>query len=171
MTAILFAFLLSQSQPAAPPACTAPEHRQFDFWVGDWVVRDPKGQQVGTNRIERIENGCGLEEHWTGAGGSGTGRSLNAYRRQTGQWHQTWIGSNGGIILLDGKFADGKMVLEGKGLRPNGSPVFNRITWSQLEGGIVRQVWEQSTDEGKTWTISFDGRYSHRKKAAGAGGR
>ena len=34
----------------------------------------------------------------------------------------------------------------------------NRITWSRLEGGRVRQVWEQTAD-GKTWTVVFDGIY------------
>ena len=24
-------------QPARPPACTSAEHRQFDFWIGNWV--------------------------------------------------------------------------------------------------------------------------------------
>ena len=30
-----------------PPACAAAEHRQFDFWIGDWEVRDPQGTEWG----------------------------------------------------------------------------------------------------------------------------
>ena len=47
-----------------PPTCDAPEHRQFDFWVGEWEVRDPSGQVVGTNAISRSYDGCLLVERW-----------------------------------------------------------------------------------------------------------
>ena len=51
-------------------ACTTPEYRQFDFWVGDWDVFGPAGARTGTNRVDRLLNGCVLQEHWVGAGGS-----------------------------------------------------------------------------------------------------
>jgi hypothetical protein len=169
MVSAILLFLLAQTQPAPPrPACTAPEHRQFDFWVGEWDVRNPAGQQLGVNRIERVEGGCGLQENWASSRGAYTGRSINAYRPETRQWHQTWLGNDGGLLLLDGKYADGKMVLEGKSVGADGKPLLNRITWSKLDGGGVRQLWEQSADEGKTWSTAFDGLYSHhQKKGAG----
>ena len=34
-----------------------------------------------------------------------------------------------------------------------------RITWSKNADATVRQVWESSTDGGKTWTVAFDGKY------------
>jgi hypothetical protein len=37
----------------------------------------------------------------------------------------------------------------------------NRITWTPHPDGSVRQLWEQSTDEGKTWQVAFDGLYRH----------
>lgn len=37
--------------------CTAPEHSQFDFWVGEWSVTDGEGKVVGTNTIEKILDG------------------------------------------------------------------------------------------------------------------
>jgi hypothetical protein len=42
---------------------------------------------------------------------------------------------------------------------PGGKKALQRITWSQLPGGKVRQFWESSTDGGKTWTVAFDGTY------------
>jgi hypothetical protein len=36
----------------------------------------------------------------------------------------------------------------------------NRVTWSTLDDGRVRQHWENSTDQGETWTTSFDGYYA-----------
>ena len=65
---------------SAPPATCAEGGRyaDFDFWVGEWDVFIPNGRQAGTNRIEKVEQGCLLVEHWTGAGGS-TGTSVNFY--------------------------------------------------------------------------------------------
>ena len=52
-------------------ACNEPERRQFDFWLGAWQVDGAQGP-AGHNRIESIEDGCALLEHWRGAtGGSG----------------------------------------------------------------------------------------------------
>ena len=73
--------------------CTAPEHRQFDFWIGEWeVFAGPQGDRpVGSNRIERSENGCWLVEHWRGASGN-HGTSTNAWDAQYSVWRQFWIG-------------------------------------------------------------------------------
>jgi hypothetical protein len=150
--------LLAQAPPRQP--CSAPEYRQFDFWVGDWVVHNPKGQQVGTNRIEKVEGGCGLQENWTASNGT-TGRSINAYHPALGKWAQAWVGG-GSTLLLEGGYAGDKMVLSGVSIGPSGARMRDRVTWSRLTGGKVRQVWEQSADEGKTWTVVFDGTYSPR---------
>lgn len=144
---------------AQTAACSAPEYRQFDFWIGEWEVRDTAGQIAGTNRIERIEGGCGLQETWRGAKGM-TGRSINGYWPQTGKWHQTWLGNDGTLLRLDGRYRDEKMVLEGDISRRAGGVIRNRITWFRLATGKVRQLWEQSMDGGATWAVTFDGTYS-----------
>jgi hypothetical protein len=151
--------LAAQAQPAPPPTCSAPEYRQFDFWVGDWVVHGPKGGQAGTNRIEKVENGCAIQENWTAANG-GTGRSLNVYEPVSKNWIQVWAGG-GMVLLLRGGYDGEKMVMEGKSRGPSGE-VRDRITWSRLSGGKLRQFWEQSADNGKTWTVAFDGTYSKK---------
>ncbi|HEY8232894.1 MAG TPA: hypothetical protein VIJ10_09535, partial [Vicinamibacteria bacterium] len=86
--------------PPAPQNCTAPEHRQFDFWIGDWEVT-VGGQPAGTNRIAEDLKGCVLVEQWTAKGG-GRGSSLNFYDRRTRAWHQTWIDEQGGALRLEG---------------------------------------------------------------------
>lgn len=148
------------SPPPAPPTCDTPEHRQFDFWIGEWTVRGAQGTVVGTSRIESILAGCAIAEHWTSSGAS-RGTSLNFHDRATGKWTQVWVDNAGRPLHLVGAFLDGKMVLEGTTPAPAGAtPVRNRITWTPLDAGDVRQLWEISTDGGATWTASFDGRYS-----------
>src|SRR5262245_41018266 len=81
------------AKPATPP-CSTPEHRQFDFWVGDWNVKDPQGAQAGTNLITREFDGCVIQEHWVGSRGM-RGSSFNIYSPATKTWHQSWVDSNG----------------------------------------------------------------------------
>src|SRR5688500_17570324 len=115
------ALLAAQSPAPAPPAvaagpppCTAPEYRQFDFWVGHWDVKDPSGSTVGTNRITREYGHCVLQEHWEARGPrKQIGSSFNTYSPTLKTWHQTWVDSTGGFLLLDGTFAEGKMVPRG----------------------------------------------------------
>jgi len=158
------ALVLSTSVPTAGEArpCDDARHRQFDFWIGDWEVRTPDGALAGTNRIVRIQGGCGLQENWEGTSGM-TGTSLNAYDPARDLWHQTWVDSHGSLLLLEGSFKDGRMILRG-GARPaREGTMADRITWEATGGGIVRQLWEQSTDGGRTWTVAFDGRYARRR--------
>jgi hypothetical protein len=145
-----------------PPTCAAPEYRQFDFWLGTWDVFNPQGKEVGTNTITLELNGCVLHEHWESVAGAHRGQSFNIYDRTSGRWHQTWVANNGNLLLLDGGLRDGNMVLEGRSVRANGATVQNRITWSREPDGSVRQLWEQSTDGGKTWSAGFDGKYVKR---------
>jgi hypothetical protein len=157
-------FAQAQTPPPAPspPGCDAAVRRQFDFWVGDWSVT-VGGKPAGDNRIEKILGGCALLENWTGAGGM-SGKSLNFYDPQRDQWHQTWVDDRGGSLGLDGKFADGRMVLTGSAKNPQtGKTTINRIIWTPLPADRVRQVWETSSD-GQSWTVAFDGLYTRRKK-------
>ena len=151
--------------PKGPPCSSSPEYRQFDFWVGEWdVLVNGTTQQAGTNDVQLILGKCVLLENWTGARG-GTGKSFNIYNAARGQWQQTWVDNGGNVLELYGSFKDGAMRLEGEKPGPNGSKIINRISFFPMEGGRVRQLWESSTDNGKTWTVAFDGLYVRKKTA------
>ena len=157
---LLAAALASDPAPARPPACATPAHRAFDFWEGSWEVT-AGGQLAGTNRIERILGGCALQEHWTGAKGL-RGTSLNWFDASGGAWRQLWIASDGSTLSLAGGLRGAEMVLEGVAPGPDGKPQAQRITWTPLGGGKVRQRWEASGDGGKTWKLVFDGLYARK---------
>lgn len=147
----------------APPRCDAPENRQFDFWAGEWDVTDAaSGAPAGTNAITTILGGCVLQERWRGADG-GEGSSFNIYDRADAKWHQVWVDSRGVRLDLSGGLRDGKMVLDGPERKtPRGTVVRDRITWTPLPDGRVRQHWEQSQDGGAHWSDAFDGLYARR---------
>jgi hypothetical protein len=149
------------AEPAAPAQvtpCEAPEHRQFDFWLGTWTVTKPDGGLAGRNVISSVLGGCGLREEWSSAGSPYAGTSLNLYDRARGVWHQTWLDNQGGLLLLEGGVRDSSMILEGERPGEKGA-VRHRITWTPLAEGGVRQLWESSADGGSTWKVLFDGLY------------
>jgi hypothetical protein len=151
--------------PQAPPPSpckSRPEYRQFDFWVGEWDVRNPQGQQAGTNSVQLILGDCVVFENWTGARG-GHGKSFNVYNAAKGKWQQTWVDNSGGVLELFGEYKDNQMRLTGERKGTDGSVTLQRLTFTKLADGGVRQLWDQSTDGGKTWTVAFDGTYVRKK--------
>jgi hypothetical protein len=149
--------------PTPPPlGCPAAESRQFDFWVGDWDVSDPQGQQVGRNTIKLILHDCVLFENWEGSQG-GSGKSFNLYSTRDHLWHQFWVDARGGMLNLAGGLENGAMVLRGEQAGANGARVLNRITWRKLDADRVSQVWDASKDAGTTWKVLFDGIYVRRR--------
>ena len=149
--------------PEAKPCSEAP-YRQFDFWLGDWDVVDAAGKPAGKNHVVSLFDGCGLQENWESVQG-GRGTSLNVYDAVTGHWHQTWVDDHAGLLELSGGIEDGKMVLAGArpSVKEKGSRVVHRITWTPIAADKVRQHWEASKNEGRTWTTVFDGTYVKKK--------
>jgi hypothetical protein len=153
--------LHAQTTPAAPPGCKAAEHRQLDFWVGNWDVT-MRGRPAGTNVVTLEEGGCLVHEHWTGAQG-GTGQSFNFYNREDGEWHQVWVASSGNVLDLAGHYADGTLTYLGASRQPDGTTLRHRLSFHANPDGTVRQLWETSPDDGATWAVSFDGLYTKHK--------
>jgi hypothetical protein len=155
------------AQAPSPPACTGPEHRQFDFWVGHWdVYPTSKDNLVAHSLIEKLYGDCVVRENWMPLKGT-PGGSLNHYDRDGGQWHQTWVDASNARVEFDGKLVDGNMVLQGfwKGANGPGKDGLVRMTYSK-EGSAVRQFGEISTDGGLTWKPFFD--FTYRKSASAA---
>jgi len=167
----------AMAQASAPPAqqptpvprdCSAPVYRQFDFWVGDWDVvprgAEPKpGQKPSSNRIVLAHGGCVLVENWAAATG-GTGMSVNIYDRARGQWHQTWVDSNGGLHEYWGNLEGGNMVYYGTMPVPSSPQLLMRVrmTFFPMGPDTVRQFSERLNADG-TWSTNYDLIYTRRK--------
>ncbi len=152
--------LVGQPAPkSAPHPCReAPEYGQFDFWVGDWTVTSGD-RLAGHNRIEKRSDGCLLLESWEGVGGS-TGHSVNYFDPAERRWHQLWVGSGGGYISGSGGLDNGAMKLVGEHVLADGERRPFRMTFAPAGDGTVRQLLEESSDGGATWTVWFDGLYT-----------
>jgi hypothetical protein len=135
---------------------------EFDFWVGAWDVHVANGKYVGSNVIERAQRGCVLIENWTSAAGGG-GMSINYLDKITGEWVQVWNDASGSQIHIRGGLTDDGMFLQGTiHYVATGTTAAFRGLWTPLPDGRVRQFFEQSPDDGKTWSPWFEGFYSRK---------
>jgi tetratricopeptide (TPR) repeat protein len=158
-----FQTVLTIAEKAARVCMNTPEYRQLDFWVGEWNVIGPGNQQVGTNSVVLLEDGCIVEENWTSAQGGQTGRSFNFYNPVTHKWHQSYMGNDAGNWMMDGEYKDGAMRYEGAVYSPPNAHVLTRMTFFNLGPDKVRQLGENSTDGGKTWVVTWDAMYIRKK--------
>lgn len=158
--------LRAEMAVSAFPCEHDPKFREFDFWIGEWDVHGPNGQVAGSNVIRSEESGCVLTERWTGAGG-GTGSSINFLDKRSNEWVQVWTAEGGTQIYLRGGMTEEGMKLDGEiHYIANGTTARLRGLWTPLEDGRVRQFFEQSNDDGKTWATWFEGFYTRREDGA-----
>jgi hypothetical protein len=156
-----FSEVVARLDLVANPCKAAPEFRQFDFWIGEWDVKNPQGGLVGTSSVQLILGQCIIFENWTSGAGS-SGKSFNIYDVNDKKWHQTWVSDKGVFTHYIGAFKDGSIVLTADTVL-GGKKSLARMTFSKLPNGDVRQFGETSTDDGKTWTASFDLTYTKKK--------
>jgi hypothetical protein len=139
--------------------CCTDKHSEFDFWIGEWDVRNPDGTAAGNNRIEKVQNNCILQENWTSVQANYTGTSNNFYNYKTKQWDQIWIDNQGQSLHLKGNKVGNQMILQSDAEKDkDGNMFINRVTWTKNEDGSVRQLWETITN-GTEISIAFDGLY------------
>jgi len=139
--------------PSISKACTAPEYRSFDFWLGNWDVYNvDDGKKSAQVRVSSILNGCAIREEYAGVDGS-AGESLSSYDAVHKLWRQHWVSNAGAIVSISGDLTSGAMILAGpeEGVRSS----LVRGIWKPEATG-VRETGERSQDDGRTWQPWFD---------------
>jgi len=145
-----------EARSEAPAACTAAEYRQFDFWLGDWDAFDypVKAPAVARTIITSLLGGCAVHEQYDGTNGL-HGRSYSIFDKAHAAWHQTWVTSRGRLLLLDGKWSGGRLVMTGNTAGADGRAAVTRVSWWKVPEG-VRELGETSVDGGHGWSVDFD---------------
>lgn len=160
LTAVLFLNYPLAAQSDC--ACCTPQHQQFDFWIGEWIVYDTAGTKVGENLITKLEDNCVISEQWRGASGL-TGRSYNYFHPADSSWNQLWLDNQGSNLLLKGRAAPNKMILQSELTKGQQIDWYrNRITWTKNADGTVTQLWEILDKEGKLLSVAFKGIYRRK---------
>jgi ketosteroid isomerase-like protein len=141
------------------------EHKQFDFWIGDWdVFESERTTRSAHIRVERILDNCVLWERYEDPTGL-RGESFSIYDSGRKRWQQTWVTNRGQLLTMSGQLQGGEMVLLGDGLTSEGQQSRVRGTWKAVGDG-VRETAVVSSDNGKTWKPWFDLHFRSRTATA-----
>ncbi len=151
--------------------CLAPEHHQFDFWMGDWTIKqkilradDRWFEADATTKVSPTLGGCALVEHWSGdvlffwegmeKAEPLEGFSIRAYDPKTEQWVISWMDSrHPRLAEFIGGFSSGRGEFFRKTPAPDGKQSITRITFSDITPTGVHWDLAVSSDEGNSWRI------------------
>lgn len=160
-----FPKLVDQAKRAQAPCKFAPEHRQFDFWIGEWNVATAKGDvPAGDSRIELTLGDCVIVENWTSKNSGYAGKSYNVYNTSDKRWEQFWVDNSAGMIHFTGNLKDGVMDFYTADVpQPGGKTLERHLRFFPLGPDQVRQYSQGSNDHGKTWTDEYDFIYTRKK--------
>jgi hypothetical protein len=169
IASVLFLLSIPQIQaqkPVSSNPCSAPEQKQFDFWVGEWDLTWPgdNGEAAhGTNNIKRVLDGCIVQENFSGANPMPLrGTSVSVFDVNSRRWKQTWVDNSGGYLDFVGEFKDGQMILQRQFIRKDGSRIMQRMVWKNISHNDLDWSWEASKDGGKTWQVNWPIHYKRR---------
>ena len=143
------------------PPCSSPEASQFDFWVGKWnLTWGDSGK--GTNRIEKIMNGCVIQENFDGTPSIQLkGTSVSTFSKQLGKWQQTWVDNSGGYLDFIGEFKDNKMILS-REFTKDDQQIMQRMVWYNISKNELDWNWERSDDNGNSWKVLWKIHYKRK---------
>ena len=156
---------------ADPEPCSDPGFREFDFWIGEWRIRQRILQADGSwkefdarTRVEPILGGCALLERWSGTvqffweGMTEPlrleGTSYRTYEPGTGQWAIWWMDQRHPEVgdPSRGTFEDGVGSFYRDGVTGQGEPMTARIRFYDIEDDFFRWDLAISTDGLESWT-------------------
>jgi pyruvate/2-oxoglutarate dehydrogenase complex dihydrolipoamide acyltransferase (E2) component len=153
---------------AAPSPCAADSNFQrLAFWVGDWEVVDSIGAHYATQRVRAVLEACAITAEWASGGGY-KGMALFAFDVRTAEWRQMYaanqVPSPSGVELRKSDSS-----YPGPGVRfilldpTAGEPKRSRVTIMPMSDHRAMQLFEDSSDGGKTWHTVFKAEHRPQK--------
>lgn len=155
---ITFASFLSLQSVFAQKPCESDGSHQFDFWLGEWELTWPGGQQgipegeigYATNHIQKILGDCAIFENFSFESGNFYGQSYSVYNHQMNTWKQTWIDNNGSYLLFEGMF-NNNMELRTQPFKRGEKEFISRMVFTNILSNSFDWNWQRSEDGGQTW--------------------
>jgi hypothetical protein len=146
------------------PCSADSSFQRLAFWVGDWEVVDTSGAHYATQRVRAVIDQCAITAQWTGHVGD-KGMSISAYDVRARDWKQVYVSNQ--LPSATGVFIrKSDPSYDGPGIRfvslldpPAANLSRSRITIMPLDDKRVMQLFESSSDGGKTWRTIFKGEH------------
>ena len=151
----------AQPRAAGASPCAADSNYQhLAFWVGDWDVYDSTGVHYATQRVHSAVDACALTTDWAGRAGD-KGLGVSAFDRRSGEWRQVYV-SNQVPAPSGVSVRKSDQTYAGPGVRfvplldpPAGDLARSRVTILPMSDQRTLQLFEDSSDGGKTWHTVF----------------
>lgn len=163
----------SSTSAQTPPICEEEQGRAFDFWVGDWDIRQRIRREDGTylalparTSVSRALDGCALVEHWQGEvqffwegmqePEPMKAISVRAYDPRTREWNIYWMDTRSRRFDTPyvGNFAGDRGDFYREWETPEGRRI-GRIRFSVVSRDSVSWSLAVSTDERQNWTTMW----------------
>ncbi len=142
----------------------------YDFWVGDWEAswnENGKVKLLGQNHLTKEFSGWVIHEKFSitdGASKGFEGGSWTVYDKQKQKWFQTWVDNSGAYLDFEGKLDGEKRIFERSNINKKGQSVIQRMVFKDITQENFTWDWENSSDNGKTWTLNWQILYKRMKK-------
>ena len=152
------------------PCATDSAYQRLAFWVGDWEVVDSTGAHYATQRVRTMFDACAITAEWTGPAGD-KGLSMSGFDARAGEWRQIYVSNQvpfpSGVPVRKSDPSYG-----GPGIRfiplldPGaGQVVRSRVTIMPLSDHRALELFEDSSDGGKTWRTLFKAEHRPQRTA------
>lgn len=164
-----FSAVFAQKADLTARSCGAEESRQFDFWIGEWSIRqkilkadgkwfEAAAETVVTSTLE----GCALIENWSGevlffwegmtAPEKIKGFSVRFFDPKSKKWIIHWMDTrNRQFNAFEGNFTDGKGEFFRTVKTADRKETLARITFSDITKTSVHWELAVLADNAKTW--------------------
>lgn len=151
--------------------CADKNFKEFDFWLGEWEIKQKILKADGTwfeskaeTKVSKILDGCAVQENWEGEvfffwEGMNQPEKIKAlsvrfFDAKTQKWTINWMDTRSPkFSVFEGDFNYGKGELFRSLKDENGSETVLRITFSDIKADSVHWDLAFSKDGGKTFTM------------------
>ena len=126
----------------------------FDFWLGKWEAKwyNPDSSIVyGSNTITKILDSSVIEENFLSPTQKYKGRSLSIFNQTKRTWHQAYVDNFGNYYDFIGLFEENKKIFS----TDTSKQIIQRMVFYNLSEESFTWDWEKSTDNGKTYQLSW----------------
>lgn len=141
----------------------------FDFWLGEWILTWEKSDQTigrGENSIFKLLNNKVIEENFKVTNDESmngfTGKSWSVYNSIKETWYQTWVDNQGSYLDFVGEIDGEKRIFKREVLKHDGSLIYQRMVFYDIQADSFTWDWENSTNNGRTWNLLW--RINYRRK-------
>ena len=170
----------ASASPAQSSPCSDPAAREFDFWIGDWEIRQSILRQDGTwlelpaqTSVRSALDGCAVIERWEGQvmffwegmtkPDTLSGLSVRAYDPTTATWHIHWMDTRAPRFghPYVGRFTRGRGEFFREWQAPEGNRL-GRVTFQDITANSVNWALAVSRDAGRSWQTIWTMRMQRR---------